>query len=203
MRFVAVLAEAGTPVDGQTRLQQAQIGKGGEQDVVFVLLSAGSIAGLHVDGLDFFSEEARFAVERGSHVAATAGQVEQHLVVRVAQQREQKPHAALELLGLFKGLVVRAAEGLAEADGIGRPSPRDVHHLLDRRPPRPCRLVLAQIQDDALDVELREGENARQIVVIVRVVVRVAEVGGMDDGDLRLRGLHADHKRQYAITSIV
>ena len=55
--------------------------------------------------------------------------------------------------------------------------------------------MFAQIEDDALDVELRQREEAGQIVVVVRVVVRMAEVGGVDDGDLRLGGLRGECQR--------
>ena len=94
-RLVAVLAEAGAPVDRQPGLEQAQVGCRVVAHVALFLRLVRAAADVEVDRPDFLLQQVRLAVEGGGHVAATAGGEENHLLLRLPQGGEDQFDAAL------------------------------------------------------------------------------------------------------------
>jgi len=182
-----VLPETRTPVDRQSGLEQAAEGDGIIGHVALVLRLVRPTPDVEVDRPHPLPQQLGLAVERGSHIATTARGVEDDRFRRLPQDIQDQAHSGLELSRLVQRRVRRRPQAAAQPDGHRALAAADLQHLLDRRPARPLGLRLAQVEDEAPDIELSEGEQARQVVVVVRVSVRVEEVRRVDDRQPRPR----------------
>ena len=160
-------------------------------DVVLVAaarLARGRVADVDVQPVDLPPQQLGPAIQRRRHVAETAGREERHLLGRFFERVDYQPHSALELLRLIDAAVVRRTERLGQTDRPGNLAAGQVQHLADGNLAGRLDLVLAAVQDDAADVELRQRKQRGQVEMVVRVHVRMVQVRAVENRNLLGRG---------------
>ena len=188
---VALASEAGIPLDGQIGEEDSLVGLLVEADVPLLLRAIGTGAGVDVEGADFLAEQVGLAIVGGRHVDEAAHGEDANLVFRFAEHGEDQVHSALAGFRLVGAGIIDGLEGVFESGDAAERAAGEVLHLLEGNQAwllavllvTPLLADVGHVDDDALHVEFRQGVEGCQVVVVVRIVVGVVEIGRVDDGN--------------------
>jgi len=194
-----LLRKARTKIHRESGTDQAHVGVRIELHVPFLPLH-GDVADIGVDRLHPRAEQHRIPIEGSHNVAGRSHLNDHHRIPAGAQRAQQQFDGALAFRGLVGAGIRGRAQLLDQSSGVGRLAPRERGHLLHHQTPGPLFLPVTLVQQHRAQVELGQREDRRQIQMIVRIVVRVEQVGRIDQRHARRRRGQQHREQQEQVS---